>query len=176
MKIGGQEVSGPTEEVLVIPRLNGDVVFRAKAVLDYDEFDATCPPPKAPGMRTKDGFKPNVNSPAYRDQVKNHANLRFGYIATRSLEPSEIEWETVDFDKPNTWINWEKDLQKAGFNAVELQRITVLIMQANSLDESKLKAARDAFLLGQAMQQAQSSGQNTEQESTPSGEPASDGE
>lgn len=176
MKIGGKEVSGPSEEVLVLPRIDGDIVLKARAVLDMDEFNNMCPMPKAPGMLTKDGFSPNTNAPAYKQQVADHANKRFAFIVLKSLEPSEIEWDTVDADKPSTWTNWEKDLAAAGFNGVEVQRITVLVMQANSLDEGKLKAARDSFLLGQALQQAAHSGQDIEPESTQSGQPASDSE
>lgn len=173
MKIGGKQVSGPSEEVLVLPRLDGDIVLKARAVLDMDEFTNSCPLPKAPGMLTKDGFKSNTDAPAYREQLNLHSNLRFAFIALKSLEPSNIEWDTVTMDKPNTWANWEVDLRAAGFSGVEVQRITVLIMQANSLDEGKLKSAREAFLLGQAAMQAQCSGQSTEQLSTQSGQPVS---
>jgi len=176
MKIGGKEVSGPSEEVLVLPRLDGDIVLKARAVLEMEEFNNLCPLPKAPGRLTKDGFAPNTDAPAYREQVSQHANLRFAYIALKSLEPSDIEWDTVDADQPNTWLNWEKDLSAAGFNGVEIQRITVLIMQANSLDEAKLKAARDAFLRGQVVEQEPSSGPSTGPASMQSGHPASDSE
>ena len=176
MKIGGKEVSGPSEEVLVLPRLDGDIVLKARAVLDMEEFNNMCPVPKAPSMLTKDGFSANTNAPAYREQVSRHSNLRFAYIALKSLEPSDIEWDTVDLDHPNTWLNWETDLRKSGFNGVEIQRITVLIMQANSLDEGKLKAARDAFLRGQVVLQEPSSGLSTEPVNTQSGQPASDSE
>jgi len=176
MKIGGQEVNGPAEEVLVLPRSNGDIIFRAEAVLDMDPFIAMCPMPKAPGVLTKDGFRPNTDAPAYRSELNRHSQLRFSYIAIHSLAPSAIEWDSVDFDNPSTWSNWETDLRKSGFSGVEIQRITVLIMQANALDEGKLKAAREAFLLGQAVRSEESSGQNTEQESTPPGQPVSDSE
>jgi len=176
MKIGGQEVSGPTEEVLVLPRVGGDVVFKAQAVLDMEPFYAACPAPKAPGHLTKDGFKQNTKAPAYREQMGRHATLRFAYIVINSLIPSDIEWQQIEEDKPHTWLKWEDELKEAGFSNVEIQRITVCVMQANSLDEGKLKAARDAFLQGQGAASEASSGQNTEQLSTPSGEAASGSE
>jgi hypothetical protein len=174
MKINGQEVSGPAEEVLVLPRSNGDIVFTARAVLDMEPFDAQCPPPKAPGMLTKEGFQPNTNSPNYRAELSRHSELRFSYILINSLQG--IDWDTVNEDDPGTWGNWEKDLKKAGFNGVEIQRITVLVMQANALDEGKLRAARESFLLGQGLRQALLSGHSTEQSSTQSGPPANDSE
>jgi len=76
--------------------------------------------------------------------------LRFDYITIISLAPSKIEWETVDMDKAGSWLNWTKDLTNAGLSSVELNRVVNLIMQANSLDEQKLKSARENFLRGQA--------------------------
>lgn len=176
MKIGGIEVNGPAEEVLVLPRSNGDIVFKARAVLDMSEFHELCPPPVPPKMITRDGTKENTDAPAYRQENLRHANLRFAYIAIKSLEPSEIEWTTIDPDKPQTWLNWENELREAGFSGVEIQRITVLVMQANALDENKLKMARETFLRGQAAQLEQSSGRSTEQANTQSGTPANDSE
>lgn len=176
MKIAGVTPSGPTEEILVLPRVDGDIVFRARAVLDLDEFNAMCPMPKAPGMLTKDGFRPNVDAHSYKEMVARRSQLHMAYLVIKSLEPSEIEWDSVYHDKPDTWPNWEKDLKNAGFNDVEVQRIFVCCLQANSLDEAKLKLARESFLAGQGNQSVASTGQNTEPESTQSGEPAADGE
>lgn len=175
MKIGGVEVNGPGEEVLVLPRSNGNVVFKARAVLDMTEFYDHCPPPVAPKIIRAGGeVQENLKSPSYKQANHQHSMLRFAYIAIKSLEPSCIEWETIDMEKPQTWLNWEDELRKAGFSGVEIQRITVLVMQANALDESKLKLAREAFLLGQAAASETLSGQSIEQPSTPSGKDASD--
>jgi len=172
MKISGQEIKGPSEEVLVLPRLSGDIVFRARAVLDMTEFAVLCPLPKAPGRLTRDGFKSNTEDPSYRQQIDRHSNLRLAYLVIHSLEPSDIEWDTVNDEDPNSWLNWETDLSKSGFSAVEIQRVMVVVMQANSLDEGKLKEARDSFLLGQAQLKEVCSGQSTEQESTQPGRDA----
>lgn len=175
MKIAGQEPSGPAEEVLVLPRANGDIVFTAQAVMDMTEFHALCPAPKAPGRMVAGGkWEANTDSPSYRAQVEKLAEMRMAYIVINSLQ--DVEWDTVEHDKPNTWLNWQTDLQNNHFNENEIQRILILCMQANCLDEVKLKAARDAFLLGQGLRQAKFSGQNTEQESTQSGKPARDSE
>lgn len=175
MKIGGQVVNGPSEEVLVLPRSTGDIVFKAQAVLDMSEFQDQVPPPKAPGRMLPGGkWEQNTDSPAYQEQMIQYGRLRMAFIVTRSLIPSEIEWDTVEFDKPNTWPNWEEDLKNSGFSDVEVQRVLVCCIQANSLDESKLEKAREAFLRGQEGPQEKSSGQDTEQPSTQSGTPASD--
>lgn len=177
MKIGGKEISGPTEQVLVIPRVNGDVVFKARAVLNMSEFDDQVPVPKAPAKMMAGGkWEANTDSEGYKKALEQWGEIRKGFIVTRSLIPSEIEWDTVDFDKPDTWVNWEQDLLDAKFSKTEVDLILMLCVQANSLDEATLRKAREAFLLGQEILRAKSSGLDTEQPSTPSGVPASDSE
>jgi hypothetical protein len=172
MKIGGVELNGPCEEVLVLPRLNtDDIVIKARAVMDMDAFDAICPEPKAPGVRKKGGFAPNLNDKTYLQQVAQRDETRFAYMVIKSLEPSEIEWEQVDMDRPNTWPKWSDELKEGGLSATEVNRVVGCVMQANSLDEAKLKEARELFLHGPALELGDTCGPDTEPESTPSGEP-----
>jgi len=149
MKIDGMEVNGPNEEILVIPRKDNDIVFKAIGVQSYEEFDALVSAPKAPGKRTKDGFKLDLKDPTYREQSDLFGKKRFAYTILVSLEPSNIEWETVKMEDPNTWLNWEQELRAAGFNEIEVQRIQHLVLEANCLSEDKLKEARERFLLGE---------------------------
>jgi len=175
MRINGIEVNGPNEEILVLPRKDQNIVFRATALKSFDEFDALVPLPKAPGYRTKDGFKENENDPTYRQAKEQYDQKRFAYLVVVSLEPSEIEWSEVDINNPRTWMKWQDEFKEAGFSEFELGRIQQLVLQANALDETKLEEARKSFLLGeeQALQENTYS-QSSEQESTPSGAPAND--
>lgn len=175
MRIGGVEIKGPAEEILVLPRLEGDdIVIRAQAVMDMDTFDALCPLPKPPGVRTKDGWKPNEKDETYQERVTQHGERRFAYMVVKSLEPSEIEWETVDINDPSTWIGWQDELKEAGISSTETNRIVVCVMQANALDEAKLKEAREVFLQGPVLESSEYYGPDTELENTQSGEPVSD--
>ncbi len=173
MRIGGVEVKGPAEEVVVIHRLDGEnLVIRAKAVMDMDAFDAICPEPKPPGIRTKDGWGANLKDKSYQQRQEKHGELRFAYMVLQSLVPSEIEWENVDLDKPETWENWQTELKAAGISQTELNRITVCVMQANALDEAKLKEAREVFLRGPVQEPEEYYGPDTELENMQSGDPA----
>jgi len=175
MKIAGNEVTGPAEEVLVLPRPTlacKEIVIRCKAVLDMEPFEAMCPEPKAKPVLMAGGFKPNEKDPGYLEQCENYAAMRFAYIATRSLEPSEIEWEKVKLDSPGTWTLWDEELKEAGLSVIEVNRVIMCIMAANCLDEAKLEAARDSFLLGLGAVPEESSGPATGHKNTPSGEPA----
>ena len=97
-------------------------------------------------------------------------------MAIKSLEPTEIEWQRVDIDKPETWLLWTEELKDAGLSEVEVQRVIILVMQANSLDENKLRKAREAFLHGLEVEKEKSSGPQEELLNTQNGEPANDGE
>jgi len=171
MKIGGRVVSGVNEEILVLPRGDSPLVIRARAVLDLDEFDKICPEPKPPGKLTKDGWIPQVDDVNYKQTMAQQTEKRIAYLVIRSLEPSDIEWETVKLDDPRTWLNYTKDFKNAGLSTVEINRIVQCVMAANSLDENKLEEARKVFLLGQRPVPAQFSGQTTEPQSITSGEP-----
>jgi hypothetical protein len=171
MKIGGKVVTGVHEEVLVLPRGPEDVlVIRAQAVLDLDEFEKLCPEPKPPGKLTKDGWIPNKEDISYRQILSAHTDRRIAYLVSRSLEPSNIEWDTVKIEDPRTWLNYTKDFRAAGLSTVEINRIVQCVMAANALDEGKLEEARKVFLLGQHPAPEQYSGPIIEQVNSQSGE------
>jgi|WetSurMetagenome_2_1015567.scaffolds.fasta_scaffold24663_1 hypothetical protein len=172
MKIGGKVVEGLHEEILVLPRGEEEpLVIRARAVVDLDEFEKICPEPKPPGILTKDGWAPNTNDPSYKQLVEMQGERRAAYIIIRSLEPSNIEWDTVKVEDPRTWVNYRADFKNAGLATAEINRIVQCVMAANALDESKLEEARKLFLLGQRKALEQSSGQTVAQPNMPSGEP-----
>lgn len=166
MRIGGVDVNGPNEVLMVLPREDGDIVIKARAVLDMDTFEELCPEPKPPGHRTKDGVEPNIDDAGYKQQMANYNEKRLAFIVVKSLEPSEIEWETVDPENPNTLENWQEDFRNCGLATVEINRIIQVVMEANALDESKLEAARQVFLRGQRQVVEKFSGPATEPVST----------
>jgi len=148
MKIGGVQVK-PALEILVLPRIDGDLVIKAKSVAIKDEFDVLCPVPTPPTVLTKNGKKSDLEDKSFLEQCSVRDSRQWDYMILRSLEPSNIEWERVDLDKPSTWSEWRRELVEAGLSEVEVNRVTMAVMSANSLDEEKIKAARESFLLGQ---------------------------
>lgn len=151
MKIGGVDPKTlKSEAVLVLPRGEDVIVFRACGLKDMSDFDTLCPAPKPPGKLTKDGYVSNESDPTYQEVLAEWARKRLGYMVVHSLAPSEIEWDTVNVDDPRTWASWDADLKEAGLSQIETNRVLGLVMEANSLDEEKLRQARDSFLRGQA--------------------------
>jgi len=148
MKIGGVQVTS-SDALLVLPRSGEDIPIRAKAVSITEEFDEKCPEPIVPVLQTKNGKEPDYADKDYKEAMERRGKLRFALMCVRSLEPSNIEWDEVDVDKPSTWLKWPDELQAAGISEVECTRILGLVLEANSLDENKIKEARATFLLGQ---------------------------
>jgi len=173
MKIGGKSVPKSVHtDVLVLPRGEEAIVIKAEAILDYETFDKVCPVPEPPGKLTKDGWIPDKNDPTYKSQVEKRGRQHVGWMVLHSLK--EVEWEHVNEDNPKTWGKWEDELKEAGFSSVERNLILGLVLEVNSLNEQKLKDARESFIHGQERLRAESDGQTSEQKSTPSGKPASE--
>jgi hypothetical protein len=148
MKIGGVDPKTlPIEEILVLPRGEHQIVFRAQGILDWTEFNAMQPEPTMPVKMTAKGIEPDI-TPTYKSDRAEYETRRLNYLIVTSLAPSCIEWETVDPSIPSTWCNWEQDLKNNKFNQVEINKIGNLALQANTLDEKHLKQARELFLRG----------------------------
>jgi hypothetical protein len=149
MKIAGIDPKTlSTEEILVLPRGESQIVFRACGLEDMEEFAKLCPEPTPPGKLTKAGFVPDPTDPGYKSVLGEYHKRRLAYIVVHSLVPSQIEWDTVELDNPSTWANWESDLKQGGLSQIECNRILGLVLGANSLDEAKLQRAREVFLQG----------------------------
>jgi hypothetical protein len=173
MKIAGIDPTSLSNEVLlVLPRGDKEIVFRAKGLPDMSGFEALCPYPKPPGKFTKEGWIPNLTDPTYQQVLGEWAKKRLGYMVLKSLAPSEVEWDTVNENDPRTWAGWEEDLKGGGLTQIECNRVLALVLEANALDEAKLQKAREVFLAGQAPMPPEFSGPATEPANTPSGTPA----
>jgi hypothetical protein len=164
MKIGGKAVNGPHE--CFLPLRDGEIIIRAKAVPNFKEFNALCPEPKPPILQTKDGQVPDTKDMNYRQVKAIHDEKFMAYMTIKSLEPSEIEWDTVKINEPATWTTWRKNLEDAGFAHFEINRIQNLVLEANCLDEDKLVQAREVFLRGQQKVQSESASPNSDQASS----------
>lgn len=177
MKLKGKRVEGINELEIVFPRGNDiskAVVLRARAIMDWEIFDALCPVPKPKVKVLPGGIRElDESDPGYVKRLDKYKERRGAWIVIESLKATEgLEWETIDSGKPESWDNLEQELKDAGFSFVEIQRITHACMEVNALSDTMLDKARADFLSFQAQQAALSSYQEDEADSTPSGEPA----
>lgn len=154
MKIAGRIFTGPRVETVVLPRQDGDIVIKAKAVLDFDEFEKLCKAPEPPMMMKPGGEQlPLLDDKDYLKKLEAYADKKTNWMMLKSLEATEgLEWETVDFNDPDTWGNYQEELKKAGFSFAEVGTIVRLVSDACGLNQSKIEEATKSFLAGQVDQ------------------------
>lgn len=177
MKLRGKELRGPNIQTIVIPREPEPIVLTAQAVLDYELFDKLCPRPTPPIIMKKGGVKEaNVKDARFLLAAESYGRKRIAWIVLESLRlgTPDLTWDKVDLGNSNTWEGYLEELKQSGFSWAEVEHIIDGCMTVNALNESKLEAARDSFLHSLAQEAVEeSSSQEGEQPSTPSGEPAS---
>ena len=154
MRIKGKSFSGPRSKIVVIPRDEGNIVFKAQAVLDFEEFEKLFPMPLPPVI-TYPGKPPvpEFENPEYIKKLNDHSNKRLDYMVIKALEVTEdLEWDTVVMTNPDTWGGWRTELTEAGFSAVEVNAILSAVMDASGLNQEKIDEATQSFLAGLAAQ------------------------
>jgi len=160
MKINGKRPQR-NRDIFVIPRgQDEDLVFFLEAVLSYDEFDSICPPPAPPVLQFPGDVKsrPDYADKAYIERTIEHSELRQAWTMIETLSPTEnLEWETVDPLKPETWKNWEKEFQEAGISQAERMQLMLAVLSINGLDGERLEKAKDDFLASRLLGDSQQS-------------------
>lgn len=176
MKIKGKKIEGPNIEIIILPRGNEDLVFKAQAVLDTSAFDQLCPRPEPPKMMKRGGqLVSNVEDPGYQQAIQAYGKLRSSWMIIQSLRATDdLEWETVKYDDSSTWNGYEDELRKSGFAEMEISRLITGVMTANALNEDKIEEARNRFFAGQQAAAQTKSSPEAAPNNTPSGEPAKD--
>jgi hypothetical protein len=148
MKYKGKKLEGRNTDVLVLTKGDERIVFKAQALVNYKDFDKICPLPEPPIRLLPGGVKkPNENDPNYKKAINEYNEKRVEYMILKTLEPTEdLEWETVDITKPETYNNWQKELEEAGFSEIERMRVLQLCIRVNALDDDMLEQAKESFL------------------------------
>jgi len=152
MKIAGRLFDKPKETILVLPRQDEDLVLRFVGVTDDKEFDLIYPEPQAQSSyNVKLGQTVrNVFDPAYKAKMQEYYRAHNAWVFLKSIAPSNIEWDTVKLDQPETWSNWQEDLKNAGFTINERNVIWQAFQECNALTDAMLQEARMRFLASQA--------------------------
>lgn len=177
MKFFGQKMDQPNEEICVIPRtINGqqvDIVFKAKAVLDYSDFEKMCPVPFPPEMILPGGErKLDTKDREYQKRLGEYASKKTAWMFIKSIEETDgLEWETVDVNNPETWLSYQTELTQAGFSDMEILKIFQTVTSACGLNQEKIEEAQKRFLAGQGRTLGSVFSQNIVQSTTQSGEP-----
>ena len=177
MKYKGKKVEGPNEEIVVIPRGDevDDFIFICRAIPGYEDFDKIVKEPEPRSIMRKGDLKssPLLDEPEYKEKLKVYELQRLSWLIVQSLKATEdLEWDTIDYNDPETWGNYDSELRSSGFSSIEIGRIVRGVMIANSLDQRKVDEARQSFLAMRRQEAIKLSSPQEDQKTTPSGEPA----
>lgn len=138
--------------ICVIPRDDGDIVFTAKTVNNFDEFEKICKEPQPPILTLRTGrSSPDLQDKKYLKELDEYSTLRLQWLVLKSLEATEgLEWETVNLSDPTTWKNYIVELVNSGFSQLEVTKIIDSVMDACGLNSKKIDEARQRFLAERA--------------------------
>lgn len=153
MKINGKNIPKRGIEVAVFPRKEGDIVFKAKPVDSFDDFEKLCPRPLPPKKLFPGGqMVEDVESADFKKALYVYAEKRSNWMIMQSLSATEgLEWETVNMSDSETWKNYIKELEDIGLSTVEMNMLFTIIQTACGLTQDKIDEATDRFLAGQAV-------------------------
>ena len=153
MKINGQQYDRPKPIQINLPFGDETVTLFAGPVTDYTKFEQLAPEPVPPEVLLKGGQRSrNVEDPKFKKKVEEYGQLRTYWMVKESLKATpELEWDTVDDSKPDTWPNIEPEL-KTVVGEFGVAKIIKAVLRANGLSEEIVQQARDSFLASQSRQ------------------------
>lgn len=148
MRLGEMRLEEKNRVKETFTRPSGSFSFFFEPVMDYSEFDAKCPMPKPVVKTAPDGStKADTRNPEYIKAFRAWSNLRTAWTFLKSISATpDLHWDTVDLEDPETWGNWESELQAAQFTSPEIGRMMDAVMKAGGFKESMVDDARKDFL------------------------------
>jgi len=180
MKVNNKVVPKTQVEVAVIPRGDEELVFKCQLVRDYSEFDALCPRPEVPNKSfppcetyPQGRSVPDFDNASYKTKVATYAERKNAWTIIKSLEATDgIEWETVKMDDCTTWAGYMDELEGNNFSDTEIAFLMQKIIDANGMNERRIKVATESFLAKKRLEALDASSLLVEQSATLVGESA----
>jgi hypothetical protein len=154
MKISGKEIKKQGIEIIVFPRQDGDIVFKAKPVTNFEDFDKLCPRPLPPDLLKPGGIHvQDIEHPEYKKNLNVWAEKRSNWMLIQSLSATDnLTWDTINLSDSDTWKNFGKEIEDSGLSNLEMQKLFEIVIIACGLTQSKIEEATKRFLAGQAAQ------------------------
>lgn len=153
MKFNGIKPNAGNTVHCVIPRQDSkNILFIAKGIFDYSAFDEQFPTPIPPQIvSAKLGTFLDYDDEEYIAKVDAWSSQKTAYMVLKSLAATpNLEWETVDMAKPETWTNYEAELQEFLYPA-EVNEVINAVLTACALTGDKITEATQSFLSGAEM-------------------------
>lgn len=177
MKLNGRSACANVVTVVFPREGNADLLFKAAAIMDGEDFGKLVPEPQPPMVR-KPGE--NVDTMDLKDSkyvkaLAKRSKLQTYWIIIKSLAATPgLEWDKLSIDDPDTWVLLDDEMKDFGLSAIEKSKLIQACFRANSMDEAFIEAAKLRFMSSQqAAAQTATSSPVGEPLSTKSGGPVS---
>lgn len=154
MKYKGNSVGAPPKVIHTVHREPENIVFVCEAVLDYSEFEKLVPSPQPPLVRPT-GKAPyyDTKDKKYLKALDERSSLRTKWMLLKTIQNSEVEFETIRMDDPTTWDNFENELSTC-LTPYEVSQLLGKIYQANIPNERVREEAENFSQVSNMLQQA----------------------
>jgi len=167
MKVNGVDFKKEDAIFGPLPIQRGGVLhgFFAQPVWSMVPFYEVCPRPQ-PGpteiVFTNKGNAPDFEHADFVKRLDAWKMKKWGWMTLTALAPSNITFDDVSLDDPDTWGNVEKALSDE-FGHFEFQRLMDLVDEAQVLDDEKLAVNRETFLSQSRESESPSTSPNTDE-------------
>lgn len=154
MKLNGKTTGGLNIQTAVFPRQDGDLVFRAAPVVNFEPCEKLCPRPepvfiKKPG---KPAYR-DVESTVYKKQLEEWAAKRTHWMIIQSLSATpNLEFEKVNPSDSDTWHLYSEELKEFGLTDAEIAYLIGKITEACGMNAEKIDEATKSFLAMEKLQ------------------------
>lgn len=148
MKIAGQKINLPPEDVVVFPRREQNLIFHIRGVESFEAFDAMLARPEPPKILKRGQQLANTEDPAYTQQFESWAQARQDWLLIEALSDprNDIEWDFVVRSDTATFSKVSEELKGIGLTQIEINRLTNKVYEVNALSETGMENARANFL------------------------------
>ena len=140
MKLNGVSIEARYKKTISFKRSPEPIVLTLHSFLGDEDFEKICPTPEPPLVTRPGGEKTAApDDPDYQKELTDHSRKNLQYMIIKTIQ--DIEWETVDFDDPASWANWEKEFTDSGFSTNEVVLLQNQIFEVNGLSEDSVTDA-----------------------------------
>jgi hypothetical protein len=166
MKINGLSIAPPKPQYIVFPHGESEIVFLIQGVFSFDEFDKLAPEPQPPSIMYPGGkTDKDFNDKKYIEALETRDKQRITWMYLKALEPSDLEYEKVKIEDPDTYKHFEEEFDIAGIAPGYVRFIKEAIINLSGFNHEMVTEATQRFLAG-LEQQTKPSSPSTEQPNT----------
>lgn len=158
MKLNGISIAPPEPRTIVIPHGDSEIILRYQAVHSFDGFTDMCKRPEPPEIiRPGNRRDKDYSDAEYQKAMNDYNHKRAVWLYLKALEINELQFDTVDIRKPDTYLNFDKEFLDAGVPMVFLDALKQSILDFCGFNPGLIEEATNRFLAMRALEKESTS-------------------